>query len=69
MRFLTSDIFHEKAPTEHFVRYLILFRILLHNFLIKELQLVMSNQRFLKIASFRFPAFVPKKIEYIRFLN
>jgi hypothetical protein len=30
---------------------------------------VMSNQRFLKIESFRFPTFVPKKIEYIRFLN
>ncbi len=32
-------------------------------------QLAMSNQRFFKIESFRFPAFVPKKIEYIRFLD
>ena len=31
--------------------------------------LVMSNQRFLKIVCFRFPINVPKKIEYIRFLN
>ncbi len=29
----------------------------------------MSNQRSFKIESFRFPAFVPKKIEYIRFWN
>ncbi len=29
--------------------------------------LAMSNQRSFKIESFRFPAFVPKKIEYIRF--
>ncbi len=34
-----------------------------------HLAVVMSNQRFLKIESFRFPTFVPKKIEYIRFLN
>ncbi len=27
----------------------------------------MSNQRSFKIGSFRFAAFVPKKIEYIRF--
>jgi hypothetical protein len=31
--------------------------------------LVMSNQRFFKIVCFRFPTNVPKKIEYIRFLN
>ncbi len=31
------------------------------------LRLAMSNQRSFKIESFRFPAFVPKKIEYIRF--
>ncbi len=31
--------------------------------------LAMSNQRSFKIESFRFPAFVPKKIEYIRFWN
>jgi hypothetical protein len=29
----------------------------------------MSNQRFLKIVCFRFPTNVPKKIEYICFLN
>jgi hypothetical protein len=29
--------------------------------------LAMSNQRSFKIESFRFAAFVPKKIEYIRF--
>ncbi len=29
----------------------------------------MSNQRSFKIESFRFAAFVPKKIEYIRFGN
>ena len=29
----------------------------------------MSNQRSFKIESFRFPAFAPKKIEYIRFWN
>jgi hypothetical protein len=29
--------------------------------------LAMSNQRSFKIESFRFPAFVPKKIEYICF--
>jgi hypothetical protein len=29
----------------------------------------MSNQRSFKIESFRFAAFVPKKIEYIRFFN
>jgi hypothetical protein len=29
--------------------------------------LAMSNQRSFKIESIRFPAFVPKKIEYIRF--
>jgi hypothetical protein len=29
----------------------------------------MSNQRSFKIESFRFAAFVPKKIEYIRFWN
>ncbi len=29
----------------------------------------MSNQRSFKIGSFRFAAFVPKKIEYIRFWN
>ena len=29
----------------------------------------MSNQRFFKIVCFRFPTNVPKKIEYIRFLN
>ncbi len=31
--------------------------------------LAMSNQRSFKIESFRFAAFVPKKIEYIRFWN
>ncbi len=31
--------------------------------------LVMSNQRFFKIVCFHFPTNVPKKIEYIRFLN
>ncbi len=31
------------------------------------LDLVMSNQRFLKIVCFRFPTNVPLKIEYIRF--
>jgi hypothetical protein len=30
-------------------------------------KLAMSNQRSFKIESFCFPAFVPKKIEYIRF--
>jgi hypothetical protein len=29
----------------------------------------MSNQRYFKIESIRFAAFVPKKIEYIRFRN
>jgi hypothetical protein len=29
--------------------------------------LAMSNQRSFKIESFRFAAFVPKKIQYIRF--
>jgi hypothetical protein len=31
--------------------------------------LAMSNQRSFKFESFRFPAFVPKKIEYIPFCN
>jgi hypothetical protein len=31
------------------------------------LVVAMSNQRSFKIESFRFAAFVPKKIEYIRF--
>jgi hypothetical protein len=29
--------------------------------------IAMANQRSFKIESFRFPAFVPKKIEYILF--
>jgi hypothetical protein len=33
----------------------------------KQFGLAMSNQRSFKIESFPFPAFVPKKIEYIRF--
>jgi hypothetical protein len=37
--------------------------------LIYALRIAMSNQRSFKIESFRFPAFVPKKIEYIRFGN
>ncbi len=32
-------------------------------------RVVMSNQRFFKIVCFRFPTNVPRKIEYIRFLN
>jgi hypothetical protein len=32
-------------------------------------QVAMSYQRSLKIESFRFAAFVPKKIKYIRFLK
>jgi hypothetical protein len=35
----------------------------------KKHVLVMSNQRSFKIESFRFAAFVPKKIECIRFGN
>ncbi len=34
-----------------------------------RVRLAMSNQRSFKIESFRFPASVPKKIEYIRFWN
>jgi hypothetical protein len=34
---------------------------------VASLELVMSNQRFLKIVCFRFPTNVPLKIEYIRF--
>ncbi len=44
------------------------YSILLLGWLVEELSgVVMSNQRFLKIVSFRFPTYVPKKIEYIRF--
>ncbi len=50
--------------------------LILNPFLVKILKcyvsepvLAMSNQRSFKIESFRFGAFVPKKIEYIRFWN
>jgi hypothetical protein len=39
-------------------------RVQVHKIFCEKLE---SNQRSFKIESFRFPAFVPKKIEYIRF--